>query len=107
MNTVPWWIEQWCRENGWTEPFWVEDPFALFGGHWWAFPPLAVMAVPIDPFGVEAALKNLDSAFGQIEQHFDRTFEEVDHYVAPWLDGVEDLCRSLGRAWGIDDWLDG
>ncbi|MBI4780515.1 MAG: hypothetical protein HY785_04260 [Oscillatoriophycideae cyanobacterium NC_groundwater_1537_Pr4_S-0.65um_50_18] len=35
------WIENWCFENGWTEPF-VERR-----NEFWAFPPNGVMPVPI------------------------------------------------------------
>lgn len=35
------WIEDWCRENGWTEVF-IERP-----NSYWAFPPGAVMPEPI------------------------------------------------------------
>ncbi|NJR58431.1 MAG: hypothetical protein HC769_05945 [Cyanobacteria bacterium CRU_2_1] len=35
------WIENWCKENGWTEPFVRERR------EYWAFPPNAVMPLPI------------------------------------------------------------
>jgi hypothetical protein len=34
------WIEEWCQENGWTDLF-------LECSRYWAFPPNAVMPVPI------------------------------------------------------------
>ena len=34
------WIEEWCQENGWTDWF-------LECSRYWAFPPNAVMPVPI------------------------------------------------------------
>jgi heme A synthase len=36
----PQWIEEWCQENGWTDWF-------LECSRYWAFPPNAVMPVPI------------------------------------------------------------
>jgi len=35
------WIEEWCRENGWTELFVPQK------NDYWAFPPNAVMPLPI------------------------------------------------------------
>ena len=35
------WIEAWCEENGWTDPFIRERK------EYWAFPPNAVMPLPI------------------------------------------------------------
>lgn len=35
------WIEDWCRENGWT------DLFTLSRNEYWAFPPHGVMPLPI------------------------------------------------------------
>jgi hypothetical protein len=35
------WIKEWCQENGWT------DLFIERQGHYWAFPPNAVMPEPI------------------------------------------------------------
>lgn len=35
------WIEDWCQENGWT------DPFIRERNEYWAFPPNAVMPLPI------------------------------------------------------------
>jgi hypothetical protein len=34
------WIEEWCQDNGWTDLF-------LECSQYWAFPPQAVMPVPI------------------------------------------------------------
>ncbi len=34
------WIEEWCRDNGWTDPFKERKSY-------WAFPPHAVMPLPI------------------------------------------------------------
>lgn len=35
------WVEDWCRENGWTELFMRKR------NEYWAFPPNAVMPLPI------------------------------------------------------------
>ncbi len=35
------WIEDWCKENGWTDLFVVERD------QYWAFPPCAVLPLPI------------------------------------------------------------
>ncbi len=35
------WIEEWCQENGWSEPF------AERNDHYWAFPPNGVIPEPI------------------------------------------------------------
>lgn len=35
------WVQDWCAENGWTDP--VMEPL----NHYWAFPPGAVMPEPI------------------------------------------------------------
>lgn len=35
------WIQEWCFENGWTDP--VMEPL----NHYWAFPPGGVMPQPI------------------------------------------------------------
>ncbi|NJR65348.1 MAG: hypothetical protein HC772_08595 [Leptolyngbyaceae cyanobacterium CRU_2_3] len=35
------WIENWCAENGWSEPF------AQRRNEYWAFPPNGVMPLPI------------------------------------------------------------
>ncbi len=35
------WIQDWCSENGWTDP--VMEPF----NQYWAFPPGGVMPAPI------------------------------------------------------------
>lgn len=35
------WIEDWCRDNGWTELFVPQK------NNYWAFPPNAVMPMPI------------------------------------------------------------
>jgi hypothetical protein len=43
------WIEEWCQENGWTDLF-------LECSHYWAFPPNAVMPVPI-PMQVLRSIK--------------------------------------------------
>lgn len=43
MNKCPEsWVKEWCQENGWTDLF-VERR------HYWAFPPGAVIPVPIPP----------------------------------------------------------
>ncbi|NCO74278.1 MAG: hypothetical protein GW795_05255 [Cyanobacteria bacterium] len=34
------WIKEWCQDNGWTDLF-------LESRHYWAFPPHAVMPLPI------------------------------------------------------------
>ncbi|MGG6293088.1 hypothetical protein ACQ4M4_01590 [Leptolyngbya sp. AN02str] len=34
------WIQEWCEENGWTDPFQESKQY-------WAFPPFAVMPLPI------------------------------------------------------------
>lgn len=46
---APQWIEEWCQENGWTDWF-------LECSRYWAFPPNAVMPVPI-PTAVLRAIK--------------------------------------------------
>ncbi len=43
------WIEEWCQENGWTDWF-------MECSRYWAFPPNAVMPVPI-PSQVLKAIK--------------------------------------------------
>jgi hypothetical protein len=45
----PEWIEEWCLDNGWTGWFWECS-------HFWAFPPNALMPVPI-PTQVLKAIK--------------------------------------------------
>ncbi|WP_247216279.1 hypothetical protein [Synechococcus sp. C9] len=47
------WIDQWCQEQGWTE--WVAS-----GGTYWAFPPQAVMPVPIP----REVLQELKATYG-------------------------------------------
>lgn len=34
------WIQEWCQDNGWTDPFQESKEY-------WAFPPHAVMPLPI------------------------------------------------------------
>jgi len=34
------WIQEWCQDNGWSDPFQVRREY-------WAFPPHAVMPLPI------------------------------------------------------------
>ena len=47
------WIARWCQEQGWTD--WV-----VAGGTYWAFPPQAVMPVPIPP----EVLRQLKATYG-------------------------------------------
>ncbi|MCS7029933.1 MAG: hypothetical protein NZL92_00170 [Gloeomargarita sp. SKYG116] len=47
------WIDRWCREHGWSEWMAVE-------GTYWAFPPQAVMPVPIP----EEVLHQLKATYG-------------------------------------------
>jgi hypothetical protein len=44
------WIEDWCHSNGWTDLFTVKK------NEYWAFPPQAVMPLPI-PLEVLAVIK--------------------------------------------------
>lgn len=52
------WITEWCADNGWTELF-QERP-----GHYWAFPPGAVMPEPIP----SSVLRSIKAAKGWCEE---------------------------------------
>ena len=52
------WIQDWCSENGWTDP--VMEPL----NHYWAFPPGAVMPEPIPT----DTLRLLKSRYGMTSQ---------------------------------------
>lgn len=106
MTEVPWWVEYWCKQNHWTEPCWVEDPLAVLGGRWWAFPPLAVMPVPIDPLGLDPVFGALDQVMLQFERNLDETFVVVERRVEPLIEQFDHTCRSLVKAWGLDEIFD-
>lgn len=48
------WIENWCKENGWT------DLFVVNRDEYWAFPPFAVMPMPIP----NKTLRSLKQQYG-------------------------------------------
>lgn len=106
QDETPWFIDYWCKENHWTDPCWVEDPMSLFGGRWWAFPPLAVMAVPIDPLGLDPTLKIFDQTLNDIEQKMDQALFDVERAIDPLIGQLESTFSSWLESWGINDPFD-
>jgi hypothetical protein len=103
QEDAPWFITYWCQENNWTDPVWVEDPMSIFGGRWWAFPPLAVMAVPIDPFGLDPTLKIFDQTLSDFEQKMDQALFEIETTIDPMIAQFESTISDWVEAWGLDD----
>lgn len=65
-------VKSWCFKHGWSDPFWHED-------HFWAFPPNAVMPLPVPDHSTQ-----------------DRTSAEIValHF---WLEETEDI--PVQRTW--------
>lgn len=84
-------IYDWCEANGWTEPFWVE-------GQWWAFPPQAVMPLPL-PW------MHQQSLFGhpELDLAVEQAVMAIDTAVDSLINTVEQVCEPLKPA---IDWLE-
>ncbi len=102
MSDSPWWLDEWCKENGWTDPTWVDEPDQWLGGRWWAFPPHGVMPLPLDPFGMNEAFKALDQVFFAFEQSVDQALEQVEVRFEPLVLQFEDTCAQVVQAWGLE-----
>ncbi|AGY56471.1 hypothetical protein [Gloeobacter kilaueensis] len=102
MAETPWWLEEWCRQNGYSEPCWVDEPDQVLGGRWWAFPPQGVMPLPVDPLGIGEAFKTIDRVMDSFEQGVDEVLGQVDLHFSPIVEQIEDTCESVFKAWGLD-----
>ncbi|UFP92999.1 hypothetical protein [Gloeobacter morelensis] len=102
MDEVPWWLEEWCRQNGYSDPCWVDEPDQILGGRWWAFPPHGVMPLPIDPLGVGEVFQAFDRAMDRVELVVDEALVQVDTHVSPLVHRFEEACESAFKAWGLD-----